>query len=58
MPFGLEKAGACFQKVMDDTLAEHTNAKCYIDDILIYSKTFEEHLEHIEQVFEMIVAVG
>ena len=47
MPFGLKNAGACFQKVMDDALAQHPNAKCYIDDVLIYSTTFEQHLAHI-----------
>ena len=56
MSFGLKIAGACFQKVMDDALAEHTNAKCCIDDVLIYSRTFEEHLQHIAQVFSSIPA--
>ena len=54
----LKNAGACFQKVMDEALVEHTNAKCYIDDVLIYSKTFAEQLRHVESVFGMIAAVG
>ena len=58
MPFGLKNAGACFQKVMDDALGHHPNAKCYIDSVLIYSRTFEDHLEHIRQVFDVISAVG
>ena len=58
MPFGVKNAGACFQKKMDDALVKHTNVKCYIDDVLIYSKTFAEHLRHVEGVFRMIVAVG
>ena len=58
MPFGLRNAGACFLKVMDDALGQHSNAKCYIDDVLTYSKNFEEHMEHIRQVFDMIAAVG
>ena len=37
MHFGLKNAGACFLKMMDDALAHHPNAKCYIDDVLIYS---------------------
>ena len=58
MPFGFKNAGAWIQKVMDDALAEHTNAKCYFDDVLIYSKTFKEHLLHVKSVFRMIAAVG
>ena len=58
MLFGLKNAGACFKKVMDDALARHPNAKCYIDDVLIYSATFEQHLAHIEQAFENIAAMG
>ena len=58
MLFCLENAGACFQKVMDDALAHHPNAKCYIDDVLIYSTTFKEHLAHIRQAFDSIAAMG
>ena len=31
---------------------------CYIDDIIVFSKTFDLHMEHLEQVFERIEAVG
>ena len=47
MPFGLNYAGACFQRVMDDALAHHPNPKCYIDDVLIYSTTFEQHVAYM-----------
>ena len=58
MPFGLKNAGACFLKVMDDALACHSNAKCYIDDIFIYSRSFKDHIAHIRHVFESGSAVG
>ena len=58
MPFGLKNARACFQKVMDDALAHHPSAKCYIDDVLIYSATFKQHLAHIRQDFDGIAAMG
>ena len=50
MPFGLKNAPAKFQRVMD---AELTRSKCtefafaYIDDLLIASDSYEEHVEHV-----------
>ena len=58
MPLDLENVGACFQKVMDDALSHHPNAKCYIDDVLIYNTTFEQHLTHIRQAFDSIATMG
>ena len=58
MPFGLKCADACFQKVMDDALAHHPNAKCYIDDVLTYITTLKQHLGHIRQAFDSIAAIG
>ena len=53
-PYGLCNAGASYQRMMDVSLsglpAERILA--YMDDIVIFSKTFEEHLQSIETVFE------
>ena len=52
MPFGLRNAPPTFQRAMSITLAglDHC-AIVYIDDILIYSNSEEEHLQHLEAVF-------
>ena len=31
---------------------------CYVDDLIIYSRTLEEHLEHIEAVLEKLKEAG
>jgi hypothetical protein len=56
MPFGLKNAPATFQRAMNKAFEEfiYEFVKVYIDDILIYSRTFEEHLEHIRKVFEKL----
>eukprot|EP01127_Copromyxa_protea_P013624 TRINITY_DN368_c0_g1_i14.p2 TRINITY_DN368_c0_g1~~TRINITY_DN368_c0_g1_i14.p2 ORF type:complete len:594 (+),score=103.02 TRINITY_DN368_c0_g1_i14:3196-4977(+) len=51
MPMGLKNSPATFQRFMDDILSEFSDfCQLYIDDIIIFSKTFEEHLEHIDKI--------
>lgn len=56
MPFGLTNAPASFQQLMNEVLREYLDISVivYLDDILIYSKTREEHIEHIQQVLERL----
>ena len=51
MTFGLTNAPATFQRLMEQTLADLTDTMAYLDDIIIYSHTFDEHLERLEAVF-------
>ena len=52
-PFGLCNAGASYQRMIDITLAglpsDHVLA--YMDDIVVFSTNFQEHLLNLEQVF-------
>ena len=57
MPFGLKNAPAFFQRLMDTTLrAQREFCRCYIDDVIIFSKSFDEHLRHLRAVFEQLRA--
>ena len=53
MPFGLCNAGATFQRLMDIVMTGLHLDIClaYLDDIIVYSKTPEEHLVRLEMVF-------
>ncbi len=51
MPFGLKNALAKFQKVMDRVLAGLGFAKCYIDNIIVFSLTQGGHMHHLWEVF-------
>ena len=52
MPFGLTNAPASFQAYANDCLHEFLDVFClvYLDDVLIFSETLEEHIVHVKQV--------
>jgi putative transposase len=51
LPFGLKNALAKFQHVMDRILAGLDFVWCYIDDVVVYNDTVEEHQSHLHIVF-------
>lgn len=55
---GLMNSGATFQRMMDTILANVSNVKCYIDDVVIHSATKEEHMVHLEVVMELLKKHG
>lgn len=60
MPFGLANAPATFQRLMD-YIFQDLIGKCvvvYLDDINVYSKTFDEHVTHLEEVFRRLSNAG
>ncbi|GBG90969.1 hypothetical protein CBR_g51573 [Chara braunii] len=56
MPFDLTNAPATFQSLMDKVLRHQLNrfVVVYLDDILIFSKSKEEHLKHLEEVLQVL----
>ena len=60
MPFGLTGAPSTFQHYINDTLREFLDvfATAYLDDILIYSESIEEHRQHVCQVLTRLRTAG
>ena len=53
-PFRLAQDPAYFQELMTSILKDFAFAIAYLDDIIILSRTAEEHLTHIQQVFKKL----
>jgi hypothetical protein len=60
MPFGLCNAPATFQRALDMILAKvkWNYALIYLDDVIIYSKTVEEHMTHLDEVLGLLRTAG
>lgn len=61
LPFGLKTAPAIFQRILSGIIRKNNLSEFvinYIDDILIFSSTFEEHMKHLELVAQAILREG
>ena len=56
MPFGLTNAPATFQKCMNHNFNKKVRKFLLVsfDDILIYDRTWEEHLEHLDEILSIM----
>ena len=57
MPFGLTNAPAVFQGLLKDVLRDMLNicVFVYLDDILIFSKTKQDHVQHVRRVLQRLL---
>ena len=59
MPFGMMNSAATFNRVVRKVLADHhAFSDSFIDDIIIFSETWENHLEHIKVVLGALHCAG
>ena len=60
MPFGLRNAPATFQRLIDRMRVGLPDVKllAYLDDLAIFSQTFEQHLEDLQRVFTQLKEFG
>ena len=54
----IAQAPAYFQKIINDILKGCNFAMGYLDNIIIYSRSEKEHLEHLEEIFSRLRAAG
>ena len=57
MPMGLNNSPATFQRLMQRVIPANiraSHALVYLDDIIVFSKTFDEHLKHLDEILGLI----
>ena len=56
LPMGLINSPATYQRIIETIMAGKQYETCliYLDDLIVYSKTFDEHLQRLDEVFERI----
>ena len=58
MPFGISSAPGIFQRAMESLFQDMENVICYLDDLLLISKTKSDHERLLNQVFERLQNTG
>ena len=57
MPFGLRGAPAMFQRLMDEAVDDHLDySRAYLDDIVVFSTSWNQHLQHLTEIIERLTA--
>ena len=54
MPFGMKNSAATFQRMINGLISGLPNCAAYIDDIVIYSDTWEEHFDLLSKLFQRL----
>ena len=58
MPFGLRNAPATFQRLMAHLIRDLNGVRCYLDDIVVFSDSWEQHLERLKSLFSTLAAAN
>jgi len=53
MPFGMKNSGATFQRLMNSVIIGLDGVDVYIDDLIVYSNTWKEHLKRLRALSKM-----
>ena len=58
MPFGLINASSTFQRLMDKVVSGLPSVAAYIDDVFVFSTSWEEHLEALDKTLARLAEAG
>ena len=56
MPFGMKNAPATFHRMFNHIVADIEGCEAYVDDLIAYSQTWEQHIGHLSLVWEIVTS--
>ena len=54
MPFGVKNAPATFKRMVNRIVADIEGCEAYVDDLIVYSQTWEQHIGQLRCLFEKL----
>ena len=57
-PFGLKHIASRYQRVINIVLRDLPYAQAFVDDIIIFSKSYEEHITHVQNIIQRLTKVN
>ena len=58
MPFGMHNAPSTFQRIINHVIRDFEGVSTYLDDLLVVSETWEEHLKKLHALFSRLSDAG
>ena len=58
MPFGLKNSAATFNRLMRKVLGDMEGVGCFVDDICVFTNSWNEHLQLLEEVLKRLQRSG
>ena len=55
MPFGMKNSPATFQRIINDVIGDVPHCSAYIDDIIVYTDNWDQHMETMRLLFEKLL---
>ncbi|KAJ8049035.1 hypothetical protein HOLleu_01585 [Holothuria leucospilota] len=54
MPFGMKNSPMTFQRLVNNLTSNLENCEVYVDDLIVYSNSWDEHVQHIKALFDKL----
>ncbi|KAJ8032010.1 hypothetical protein HOLleu_25409 [Holothuria leucospilota] len=54
MPFGMKNSQMTFKRLVNNLTSDLENCEVYVDDVIVYSNSWDEHVQHVKALFDKL----